>query len=41
MTGYMSIADDIRNAGAIYLEQDVVVDGILLLRRIIGITVIL
>ena len=27
MTGYMSIADDIRNAGAIYLEQDVVVDG--------------
>lgn len=27
MTGYMSIADDIKNAGAIYLEQDVVVDG--------------
>jgi protease I len=27
MTGYMSIADDIKNAGAIYLEEDVVVDG--------------
>jgi protease I len=26
-TGYISIADDIRNAGATYLEQDVVVDG--------------
>jgi len=26
-TGYMSIADDIRNAGATYLEEDVVVDG--------------
>ncbi len=26
-TGFMSIADDIRNAGATYLEQDVVVDG--------------
>ena len=26
-TGYMSIADDIRNAGAIYVEEDVVVDG--------------
>lgn len=26
-TGYISIADDIRNAGATYLEEDVVVDG--------------
>ena len=26
-TAYMSIADDMKNAGAIYLEQDVVVDG--------------
>ena len=26
-TGYMSIADDIRNAGAIYVEEDVVIDG--------------
>lgn len=26
-TGYMSIADDIRNAGATYLGEDVVVDG--------------
>lgn len=26
-TGYMSIADDIRNAGAIYLEENVVIDG--------------
>lgn len=26
-TAYMSIADDIRNAGATYLEEDVVVDG--------------
>ena len=26
-TAYMSIADDMRNAGAIYLEEDVVVDG--------------
>lgn len=26
-TGYISIADDIRNAGAAYLEQDVVIDG--------------
>jgi len=26
-TAYMSIADDMRNAGAIYLEQDVVIDG--------------
>ena len=41
MTGYMSIADDIRNAGAIYLEQDVVVDGNLITSLITGITVIL
>lgn len=27
MTGYMSIADDIRNAGAIYVEENVVIDG--------------
>lgn len=26
-TGYMSIADDIRNAGATYLDESVVVDG--------------
>ena len=26
-TGYMSIADDIKNAGATYLEEDVVIDG--------------
>lgn len=26
-TGYISIADDIRNAGAIYVEEDVVIDG--------------
>lgn len=26
-TGYMSIADDIRNAGGIYVEEDVVIDG--------------
>ena len=26
-TGYMSIADDIRNAGATYLEENVVIDG--------------
>ncbi|MFH1798604.1 MAG: type 1 glutamine amidotransferase domain-containing protein [Candidatus Omnitrophota bacterium] len=26
-TAYISIADDIRNAGAIYLEENVVVDG--------------
>lgn len=26
-TAYISIADDIRNAGATYLEEDVVVDG--------------
>ncbi|HON91917.1 MAG TPA: type 1 glutamine amidotransferase domain-containing protein [Sedimentisphaerales bacterium] len=27
VTGYMSIADDLKNAGAIYTEQDVVIDG--------------
>lgn len=27
LTGYMSIATDIKNAGGIYLEEDVVVDG--------------
>lgn len=26
-TGYISIADDIRNAGATYLEENVVIDG--------------
>jgi protease I len=26
-TGYMSIADDIKNAGATYLDQEVVIDG--------------
>ncbi|MBA3064883.1 type 1 glutamine amidotransferase [bacterium] len=26
-TGYISIADDIRNAGAVYLEEKVVIDG--------------
>ena len=26
-TGYMSIADDIRNSGATYLEENVVIDG--------------
>jgi len=26
-TGYISIADDIRNAGATYVDEDVVVDG--------------
>lgn len=26
-TGYMSIADDLRNAGATYVEEDVVIDG--------------
>jgi len=26
-TGYMSIADDIKNAGATYLEENVVIDG--------------
>lgn len=27
ITGFMAIADDLKNAGAEYLEQDVVVDG--------------
>lgn len=27
LTGYISIADDIRNAGGIYLQENVVVDG--------------
>jgi protease I len=27
VTGYMSIADDLRNAGAQYQEQDLVIDG--------------
>lgn len=27
VTGYMSIADDLKNAGAVYLEQDLVLDG--------------
>jgi protease I len=27
ITGYMSIADDLKNAGAQYLEQDLVIDG--------------
>ncbi len=27
VTGYMSIADDLRNAGAAYVEQDLVIDG--------------
>ncbi len=27
VTGYMSIADDLRNAGANYVEEDLVVDG--------------
>lgn len=26
-TAFMSIADDMRNAGAVYVEQDVVIDG--------------
>ena len=26
-TGYIAVADDLRNAGATYLEEDVVVDG--------------
>lgn len=26
-TGYISIADDLRNSGAFYLEEDVVIDG--------------
>jgi protease I len=27
VTGYMSIADDLKNAGAQYMEQDLVIDG--------------
>jgi len=27
ITGYIAISDDLRNAGGIYLEEDVVVDG--------------
>ena len=27
VTGYMSIADDLKNAGAVYGEQDLVIDG--------------
>ena len=27
VTGYMSIADDLKNAGALYMEHDLVVDG--------------
>lgn len=27
ITGYMSIADDLKNAGAAYVEQDLVIDG--------------
>jgi len=27
VTGYMSIADDLKNAGAVYTEQDLVIDG--------------
>jgi protease I len=27
VTGYMSIADDLKNAGALYQEQDLVIDG--------------
>ncbi|HSV98602.1 MAG TPA: type 1 glutamine amidotransferase domain-containing protein [Sedimentisphaerales bacterium] len=27
VTGYMSIADDLRNAGALYTEQNLVIDG--------------
>jgi protease I len=27
VTGYMSIADDLKNAGADYAEQDLVIDG--------------
>lgn len=27
VTGYMSIADDLKNAGAAYMEQDLVMDG--------------
>jgi len=27
VTGYMSIADDLKNAGAAYVEQDLIIDG--------------
>ncbi len=27
VTGYMSIADDLKNAGAVYMEEDLVIDG--------------
>ena len=27
VTGYMSIADDLKNAGAVYVEEDTVVEG--------------
>jgi protease I len=27
VTGYMSIADDLKNAGAVYTEEDLVIDG--------------
>lgn len=27
VTGYISIADDLKNAGAIYVEEDLVIDG--------------
>jgi len=27
VTGYMSIADDLKNAGAAYMEEDLVIDG--------------
>jgi protease I len=27
VTGYMSIADDLKNAGAVYTEQNLVIDG--------------
>jgi protease I len=30
MTGYMSIADDLKNAGSHYVEEDVVIDGSLI-----------
>jgi deglycase len=27
VTGYMSVADDLKNAGAVYVEKDLVIDG--------------
>ena len=33
ITGFIAIADDLKNAGAEYLEQDVVVDGNLITSR--------